>query len=157
MRTKRIYEDREVSQGVLSRCEDVLSPQSSVLNPRSSLLNPQSSVVDPQFSRNSIFGLFIAHVAKILTYRIESWIKPACEDSLQLVPACLVVLIMLEKATKVSGCFLCQSLEEICCRCGEPALVQRLLGRVPVSKSPPYLFIFYLLSFTFLPSYLLEI
>ena len=35
-KTQRIYEDREVSQGVLSRCEAVLSPQSSVLSPQSS-------------------------------------------------------------------------------------------------------------------------
>ena len=49
-RTVRIFEDQEVSQGVLSRSDAVLIPQSSILNPWSSVLNPQSSVLNPRSS-----------------------------------------------------------------------------------------------------------
>ena len=45
--TVRIFEDQEVSKGVLSRSEAVLVPQSSVLNPQSSVLIPQFSVLNP--------------------------------------------------------------------------------------------------------------
>ena len=48
-RTSRIFEDREVNQGILSRSEAVLNPQSSVVSRQSSVLSPQFSVLSPQY------------------------------------------------------------------------------------------------------------
>ena len=47
-RTKIIFEDQEISQGVISRSEAVLIPRSSILGPRSSILGLESSIPGPQ-------------------------------------------------------------------------------------------------------------
>ena len=59
MRTERIYEDREVSQGALSRCEAVLSPQSSICQKIFQIVSHVAYNISPSVK---LFHLFISNV-----------------------------------------------------------------------------------------------